>query len=50
MRSISSKEKTNFLLCGLRSFSSASRTNRSAVSPVKTGMLLISNAITLHFK
>ncbi|MET1252175.1 hypothetical protein AAAT30_008660, partial [Segatella sinensis] len=25
-------------------------TNRSAVSPVKTGILLISNAITFHFK
>jgi hypothetical protein len=37
-------------ILGLRSFSSASRINRSAVSPVKTGILLISNAITFHFK
>ena len=43
--SISSKEKANLLLCGFLSFSSDSRTKRSASSPVNTGVLLISNAI-----
>lgn len=46
--SISSKEKANLLLCGFLSFSSASRTKRSASSPVNTGVLLISNAIILR--
>ena len=46
--SISSNEKSNFLLCGFLSFSSASRTKRSASSPVSTGVLLISNAIILR--
>ena len=48
--STSANDIRNAFLCGLRSFSSASRTNRSAVSPVRTGILLISNAITFHFK
>ena len=43
--SISSNEKSNFLLCGFLSFSSASRIKRSASSPVNTGVLFISNAI-----
>lgn len=46
--SISSKEKSNFLLCGFLTFSSVSRTKRSASSPVSTGVLLISNAIILR--
>ena len=46
--SISSNEKSNFLLCGFLSFSSASRTKRSASSPVNTGVLFISNAIILR--
>ena len=48
--STSSNDIRNAFLCGLHSFSSASRTNRSALAPVKTGMLLISNAIIFHFK
>lgn len=46
--SISSNEKSNFLLCGFLSFSSASRIKRSASSPVTTGVLFISNAIILR--
>lgn len=46
--SISSNEKSNFLLCGFLSFSSASRIKRSASSPVNTGVLFISNAIILR--
>ena len=46
--SISSNEKSNFLLCGFFSFSSASRIKRSASLPVNTGVLFISNAIILR--